>query len=151
MDNNQNTTQTEGATVENAPERTFTQEEVNRIVQERLSRVKAEIGNTDTLRLERDEARRELEEYKNTAFLQKNGVREEDLDYVMFKVAQMMDEKTDFTKAAQKFLKENPKYTGKYTYRIVTSTGTETNGSGGSIQGGANDPASIRKAMGLKG
>lgn len=123
----------------------MSEEQITDAIADYKAKQKASQSDVSAVERERDEARRELEEYKNTVFLQKNGVREEDLDYVMFKVAQMMDEKTDFTKAAQKFLKENPKYTGKYTYRITTSTGTETNGSGGNTNSSINN--AIRAAI----
>ena len=44
-----------------------------------------------------------------------------------------------FTKAAEKFLKENPRYAGKGVYRAVMSTETETNGAGGSMNDSIND------------
>lgn len=53
-------------------------------------------------------------------------VREEDIDYVTFKVNQLVDNKTDFKTAADKFLKENPKYKADSTYRI--STGVKSGG-----------------------
>lgn len=143
MENNTNpeTTQQPGAMSE---EKTFTQSDVDRIVGNRVARMKQELEATDTYRRERDEARRELEQYKNNAFLKANGVRDQDMDYVAFKASQMMDDKTDFKQAAEKFLKENPRYAGQ-GYRVV-STGKPDGGSG---TGSACDQG-IRKAMGLK-
>ncbi len=46
------------------------------------------------------------------------GVKTDDLDYVTFKVSKMVNDKTTFEKAAEKYLKENPKYTGSGTYRV---------------------------------
>ena len=130
MENNTNpeTTQQPGAMSE---EKTFTQSDVDRIVGNRVARMKQELEATDTYRRERDEARRELEQYQ-------------DMDYVAFKASQMMDDKTDFKQAAEKFLKENPRYAGQ-GYRVV-STGKPDGGSG---TGSACDQG-IRKAMGLK-
>ena len=77
---------------------------------------------------ERDDARAELETMKNTGLLRDKGVRAEDLDYVLFKVQQKVTDKVDFKKAAEEFLKENPRFTGQGTYRVSTST--QSGGSG---------------------
>ncbi len=139
------------------PEKLFTQDDVNRIVGERLSRVKQDADSADmyrherdTLRRERDDARRELEQYKNNAFLKSRGVRDEDLEYVTFKAEKLVDDKTDFQKAAEMVLKENPRFVGR-GYRVV-STGTTDGGPGAGVgKGSIDDPDAIRKAMGLKG
>ena len=49
---------------------------------------------------------------KNTSYLRDKGVKPDDLDYVLFKVSKQVDDKTDFKKAADAFLKENPRFTG---------------------------------------
>lgn len=142
------------------PEKLFTQDEVNRIVGERLSRVKQDADSADTyrrerdtFRQERDDARRELEQYKNNAFLKSRGVRDEDLEYVTFKAEKLVDDKTDFQKAAETVLAQNPRFLVK-GYRVV-SMGKPDGGPGsessGAAQRGANDSDAIRKAMGLKG
>lgn len=77
--------------------------------------------NVSVIEKERDEAKEELQRYKNEKTLSKKHVREEDMDYVLFKVSQMVDEKTDFVHAADKFLKENPRYAGQNTYRVSTA------------------------------
>lgn len=77
---------------------------------------------------ERDAARKELELLKNTNYLRDKGVRADELEFVQFKIEKLVDDKTDFKKAADKFLKENPKYTGR-GYRVV-STGKPDGGSG---------------------
>lgn len=127
-------------------ERLFTQEDVNRIVGERLARMKQDTGDADTYRRERDEARKELEDYKIDAFLREQGVREHNKDYVLFKAGQMVGEGTDLRQAVEKFLKQEPRWAGK-GYRF--STGPEGSCSG-SLSTGVDDPA-IRKAMGLRG
>ena len=161
MDNNTNNTQ-QAAEQEpdsqqnrNSPdqqqEKLFTQADVDRIVGNRLARMKQDLEATDAYRRERDEARRELENYKNNAFLKEKGVRADDVDYVSFKASQLIDDKMDFKQAVEKFLKDNPRFTGQ-GFRVV-STGAPTgniNGSGRSVGSGAED-AAIRKAMGLKG
>lgn len=127
-------------------EKLFTQADVDRIVGNRLARMKQDLETSDTYRRERDEARRELEEYKNSAFLKEKGVKADDMDYVTFKASKLMDDQTDFRQAVEKFLKENPRFTGK-GYRVV-STGLPDKGPNGS---GWTSDAEIRKAMGLKG
>lgn len=158
MENNQNTTTTtqqEGTQQadqgQQQTEKLFTQADVDRIVGNRLARMKQDLETSDTYRRERDEARRELENYKNNAFLKEKGVRADDVDYVSFKASQLIDDKMDFKQAVEKFLKDNPRFTGQ-GFRVV-STGAPTsniNGSGRSVGSGAED-AAIRKAMGLKG
>ena len=87
---------------------------------------------------------------KNEKILAEKGVKSEDLDYVMFKVEKMVDDKTDFKKAAEKYLKENPRFAGSGrgtgTYRV--STGSQSSGNGG--EGNPNDSinAAIRRAAG---
>lgn len=139
------------------PEKLFTQDDVNRIVGERLSRVKQDADSADTyrrerdtLRQERDDARRELEQYKNDAFLKSKGVKDEYLEFVTFKIEKLVDDKTDFQKAAELVLAQNPQLAGRgYT---VVSTGKPDGGPGsGAGKGGTDDPDAIRKAMGLKG
>lgn len=148
MDNKlqQNQTTAQPATGQE-PEKLFTQEEVNRIVGERLSRVRQETGDAEAYKQERDEARRELEAYKNNAFLKAQGVNENNADYVAFKARQLMDNNTDFQQAVEQFLKQEPRWMGK-GYRV--SCGVPSGGPGtGAVSTGAGDPA-IRKAMGLE-
>lgn len=93
----------------------------------------------DAITKERDTARKELQEMKNEKILTSKGVKADDLDYVMFKVNKLVDDKTDFTKAAEKFLKENPKYTGAGTYRVSTSTRSDNQDTGGNVNMNIND------------
>lgn len=52
----------------------------------------------------------------------------------------MVDDKTTFEKAAEKFLKENPRYAGSGSYRIVdSSVGNTSDGSGGNMNASIND------------
>lgn len=86
----------------------------------------------DAITRERDDALAELAQMKNSQTLAQKGVRAEDTDYVMFKIAALMkeDSKLDFEKAATKFLKENPRFatSGSGSYRV--KTGTESSGAG---------------------
>ena len=66
------------------------------------------------------------------------------MDYVLFKINQLVDDKTDFAKAADKFLKENPRF-GKGAYKVSTSTGSDNQNTGGSVNASINDR--IRAAM----
>lgn len=92
------------------------------------------------LQQERDDALEEVQKMKNEKFLSGKGVKAEDLDYVMFKVWKLVDDKTTFEKAAEKYLKENPKYVGAgNTYRVSTSAGSGSNGAGGSVNASIND------------
>ena len=92
------------------------------------------------LQKERDDALNEVQQMKNEKFLSGKGVKSEDLDYVMFKVAKLVDDKTTFEKSAERFLKENPRFAGGTTsYRISTSAGNTSEGSGGDISASIND------------
>ena len=130
------------------PEKLFTQADVDRIVGNRLARMKQDLESTDTYRRERDEAKRELERYKNDAFLKEQGVNESFRDYVTFRALQKVDDNTSFQQAVTDFLKENPTYAGKGFRVVSTGTGNLSNGSGSGTSG--TDDAAIRKAMGLK-
>lgn len=95
---------------------------------------------------ERDEALAQVEEMKNTNYLRDKGVKADDLDYVLFKVGKRVDNKTDFKKAADTFLKENPRFTGQ-GYKVV-STGKPDGGSGTGQTVNDSINASIRAAFG---
>ena len=95
---------------------------------------------------QRDDALKKVAEMENMEYLRSKGVKQEDLDYVLFKASKNVNDKTDFKKAADAFLKDNPRYTGRgYT---VVSTGTPDGGSGAGQN--ANDiiNRSIRAAFG---
>ena len=77
--------------------------------------------NLSAIEQERDNALKELEQVKNSNLLRDKGVKPDDLDYVLFKVGKLVDDKTDFTKAAEKFLKDNPRFTSQGSYRVTTS------------------------------
>lgn len=101
--------------------------------------------NVSAIEQERDDYKNQLEQMKNERTLTSKGVKEEDLDYVMFKVNKLVDDKIDFQKAAEKFLKENPRFAGAGTYRVSTSTNTSEPGTGGNTNSSIND--AIRAAV----
>lgn len=117
----------------------LSEEQITTAIADFKAKQKAQQPDVDTITRERDAAQKELQELKNEKILIGKGVKADDLDYVMFKVSKLVDDKTDFTKAAEKFLKENPKYTGAGTYRVSTSTGSDNQDTGGSVNMNIND------------
>ena len=99
--------------------------------------------DASALERERDSYKAQLEDRDNKDYLRDKNVRAEDLDYVMFKAKQLVDDKTDFKKAADKFLKDNPRYAGN-GYKVSTSTSSGSEGSTGSKNSSIND--AIRNA-----
>lgn len=119
--------------------------EITTAINEFKAKQKANQPDVAAIEKERDEAQKELQQYKNEKILTAKGVRTEDLDYVMFKVEKLVDDKTDFTKAAEKFLKDNPKYTGASSYRVTTSSKADESGTGGNMNSSINN--AIRNAI----
>ena len=95
---------------------------------------------------QRDDALKRVAEMENMEYLRSKGVKQEDLDYVLFKAGKNVNDKTDFKKAADAFLKENPRFTGQ-GYKVV-STGKPDGGSGNSQTVNDSINASIRSAFG---
>ena len=106
----------------------------------------AQNPNVSAVEKQRDEALAKVAEMENAGYLRDKGVKSEDLDYVLFKVSKQVDDKTDFKKAADAYLKENPRFTGK-GYRVV-STGKPDGGSGNGQTVNDSINASIRSAFG---
>lgn len=123
----------------------MTEEEVTQAIADFKTQRAANQPNIEQLQNERNTALAQVEQMNNEKILTGKGVREDDLDYVMFKVSKMVDDKTDFKKAADKFLKDNPRFTG-HTYRI--STGTQSGGSEGNENGNNSINDAIRRAAG---
>lgn len=95
---------------------------------------------------QRDDALKRVAEMENMDYLRSKGVKQEDLDYVLFKAGKNVDDKTDFKKAADAFLKGNPRYTGRgYT---VVSTGSPDGGTGTGQTPHGSINAAIRAALG---
>ena len=95
---------------------------------------------------QRDDALKKVAEMENMEYLRSKGVKQEDLDYVLFKASKNVDDKTDFKKAADAFLKENPRFTGQGMK--VVSTGKPDGGSGTGQTVNDSINASIRSAFG---
>ena len=55
--------------------------------------------NVSEIEKERDTYKQQVEQMNNEKVLTSKGVKSEDLDYVMFKVTKLVDDKTDFKKA----------------------------------------------------
>ena len=118
----QTTNQNEGQA-----EKTFTQEELNKIVQERLDKEKKKMPSKEDLKAFKDwqesqktaeekqaekdaeyqKTLNELNTLKQTNAVLEAGVNKDDADYVLFKVSKMEGE---FEENLAKFLKDNPKY-----------------------------------------
>lgn len=130
----------------------MSEEEINQAIKDFKANREKQRPNVDAITRERDDALAELAQMKNSQTLAQKGVRAEDTDYVMFKIAALMkeDSKLDFEKAATKFLKENPRFatSGSGSYRV--KTGTESSGAGSSGNQNSNDfiNAAIRRKAG---
>lgn len=143
-------TQTTNQSEEEAPVKTFTQEELDKIVQERLDREKKKMPSKEDMKAfkewkesQKTDAEKQAEkeaEYKKTLDELNNlkqtnavleaGVNKEDVDYVVFKVSKMEgdfeENLNEFLKENQKFLrqenkKEEPKATGTAVRKINSS------------------------------
>ena len=118
----------------------MTEAEVTQAITEFKTQRAANQPDAAKLQQERDDALKEVQQMKNEKILTGKGVKTDDLDYVMFKVSKLVDEKTTFEKAAEKYLKENPRFVnGAGTYRISTSANNSGEGSGGSQNASIND------------
>lgn len=124
-------------------EHLFTQEEVNQLIEARLSRERKKSqanSRIKTLTTERDTARRELaakeaelEQHHREVFLQSLGVPAEDTDYYAFKIGKLVTDETTFEDAAKEYFKD-----GRGTVRVV-NTGANINGGKAKPSGSTND------------
>lgn len=122
----------------------MSEDEINQAIKDFKANREKNRPNVDAITKERDDARAELEALKHTSALRSKGVKEEDMDYVQFKIKALMeaDDKLDFEKAMAKFIKENPRFTNTSGYRV--RTGTDGNAGAGSSTG---DNTSINDAI----
>ena len=124
----------------------MTQEEIASAIADFKAKKSSQHPEVSKAEQERDEALAKVAEMENLNYLRDRGVRADDLDYVLFKASRRVDDKTDFKKAADAFLKENPRFTGK-GYRVV-STSAPDGGSGRSQTVNDSINAAIRSAFG---
>ena len=117
----------------------MTEQQVNQAIADYKDQQKKNQPNVTQLQRDLENSRNEVQRMKNEKFLSSKGVKADDLDYVAYKVSKMVDDKTTFEKAAEKYLKENPRYVGGNTYRVSTSSGSSSEGSGGSANASIND------------
>ena len=124
-------------------QKTFTQEELNTIVETRLAKAKKDMPSKEELKKynEWKEAQKteqekmaeketeyqkvlaEKEQIINENKILKSGVNAEDTDYVLFKVTKM---EGDFEENLSKFLKDNPKFLNKTVPSKATGVETRT-------------------------
>ncbi|MBQ8640428.1 MAG: hypothetical protein IJ468_14895 [Lachnospiraceae bacterium] len=123
----------------------LSEEEVTAAINDFKAKQKENQPDVSAVEAERDEYKAQLEQMKNEKLLTAKGVRAEDLDYVMFKIGKLVDDKTDFSKATDKFLKENPRYAGTGAAYRVVPTASETSDGAGASAGGLN--GSINSAI----
>lgn len=124
----------------------MTEDEVTAALADFKAKKAAQQPNVSKVEQERDAALAKVAEMENTNYLRDKGVKPDDLDYVLFKVSKQVNDKTDFKKAADAFLKENPRFTGQ-GYKVV-STGKPDGGSGNGQTVNDSINASIRSAFG---
>lgn len=124
----------------------MTQDEITAAINDYKAKKAASQPNVAALEKERDDAVAKATDLENSGYLRDKGVKADDMDYVLFKVNKNVNEKTDFKKAADAFLKENPRFTGQ-GYKVV-STGKPDGGSGSSQTTNDSINASIRSAFG---
>ena len=118
----------------------MTEEEVTQAITKFKIDRAANQPNVAQLQQDLEDSRNEVQQMKNEKFLSGKGVKADDLDYVTYKVSKMIDDKTTFEKAAEKFLEENPKFAGGGSDRIAdSSAGNSSNGSGGNMNASIND------------
>lgn len=107
----------------------MTQDEVTQALNDYRERQKASKPDVAALQSELAAEKAKTTQYENEKVLAAKGVKAEDLDYVAFKVNQLVTEKKDFKTAADEFLKSNPRFSGQ-TYKVSTGT-SDGNASGG--------------------
>ena len=122
----------------------MSEDQVTQAIADYKAQQKKNQPNVTQMQQDLADARNEVQQMKNEKFLASEGVKTDGLDYVLYKVSKMTDEKTSFEKAADKYLKENPRFTSGSGYRVSTSTGNASNGSVENVNATIND--AIRSA-----
>lgn len=107
-------------------ERTFTQAEVDALIEKRLSRAKKGMPSDDelnefrewkakkdpdaakkTTQAELDDALAEMEMTRRENWLLRKGIDPDDVDYYAYRISKTMDGDTDFEDAAEEFFKKH--------------------------------------------
>ena len=109
----------------------MSEEDITTAIEDFKEKKKANQPDVSKITQERDDALKRLADYENEKVLIGKGVRTEDIDYVSFKVSQLVTDKKDFKTAAEEYLKENPRYVGK-TYQVAT--GVSSGNAGGTAE-----------------
>ncbi len=122
----------------------MSEDQVTQAIADYKAQQKKNQPNVTQMQQDLADARNEVQQMKNEKLLTAKGVKADDLDYVLYKVSKMTDEKTSVEKAADKYLKENPRFTSGSGYRVSTSTGNTSNGSVENVNATIND--AIRSA-----
>lgn len=125
----------------------MTENEITTAINDFKAKRQAAQPNVTQITQERDDALKKVTQYENEKILVDKGVKNDDLDYVAYKVSQMVTDKKDFKTAAEEYLKENPRFTGK-VYQV--STGVSSGNAAGGGTGTKNEQinAMIRGAFG---
>lgn len=111
----------------------MTENEITTAINDFKAKRQASQPNVSQITQERDDALKKITQYENEKILSGKGVKSEDLDYVAFKVAQLVTDKKDFKTAAEEYLKENPRFTGNAkTYQV--STGVSSGNAAGGVE-----------------
>ncbi len=124
----------------------MSEEEVTAALADFKKKKAAQQPDVSAMEKQRDEALAKVAELENTSYLRDKGVKADDIDYVLFKVSKQVNDRTGFKKAADAFLKENPRFSGQ-GYRVV-STGRPDGGTGTGQNTHDAINASIRAALG---
>ena len=98
----------------------------------------------------RDQALKEVQQLKNEKILVSMKVRTDDVDYVMYKVGQLVTDKKDFKTAAEEFLKTNPRYKEGSAYRMTGGVASAGGSPEGAVTGNEAINSMIRSAFGRK-
>jgi len=110
----------------------MTQEEATQALAQFRQQREANKPNISAIEKERDDAKKELEAYRQKDILKESGVEARYEDYVLFEVSKKVDDKTDFKAALKAFLKDNPQYAGGgYRVNVQAKTGASQAGSAG--------------------
>lgn len=87
--------------------------------------------NPEKLQQQLNEANKKNQQYEREKIASKKGVSADDMDYVLFKAGKLVDDKTDFSKALDHFLKENPRFSGNSGSHMKVSFGSQNSGNEG--------------------